>query len=133
MEDKEKQIYIFFLVVFFGFCILFASQKIISFDDWWHLKTGEWIWQHKAVPHVDPFSYTFKGAEWIDFEWLFQAVIYPIYKLGGFGGMIIFKIIIVVLTFVVLLFTCREVDGGKNHSLSGIQGAGGCGQLCGPG
>jgi tetratricopeptide (TPR) repeat protein len=113
MGDKDQRIFLCFLIVFFIFCVLFAAQKIVSYDDWWHLKTGEWIWQHKAVPLVDPFSYTFKGAEWIDFEWLFQAVIYPIYQLGGFGGMIIFKIIIVALTFVVLLFTCREVDGGK--------------------
>jgi tetratricopeptide (TPR) repeat protein len=113
VRDKEKKIFIFFLVVFFGFCALFAAQKIISFDDWWHLKTGEWIWQHKAVPYVDLFSYTFQGKEWIDFEWFFQTVIYPIYQLGGFGGMIIFKIVIVLLTFVVLLLTCREVDEEK--------------------
>ena len=111
--DNNKRFFLFFLFVFLGFCALFAAQKIISYDVWWHLKTGEWIWHYKTVPHVDPFSYTFKGAEWIDFEWLFQVVIYPIYQLGGFGGMIIFKILIVVLTFVVLLFTCREVDEGK--------------------
>ena len=113
MVDKEKRILLIFLIVFFGFCALFAAQKISSFDIWWHLKTGEWIWQHKAVPQVDPFSYTFRGAEWIDFEWLFQAVIYPIYQLGGFGGLIIFKIVIILLTFLVLFLTCREVEGGK--------------------
>jgi tetratricopeptide (TPR) repeat protein len=113
MGDKDQRIFLCFLIVFFIFCVLFAAQKIISFDDWWHLKTGEWIWQHKAVPLVDPFSYTFKGVEWIDFEWLFQALIYPIYQLGGFGGMIIFKVIVIVLTFVVLYFACREVDEGK--------------------
>jgi tetratricopeptide (TPR) repeat protein len=113
MGDKEKRIFLIFLSVFFGFCALFAAEKIKSFDIWWHLKTGEWIWHHKAVPYVDPFSYTFQGAEWIDFEWLFQAVIYPIYQLGGFGGLIIFKIVVVLLTFVVLYLICREVDGGR--------------------
>jgi len=113
MEDKEKRILLFFLIVFFGFCALFAAQKILSFDIWWHLKTGEWIWQHKAIPYVDPFSYTFRGAEWIDFEWIFQAVIYPIYQLGGFEGLIIFKIVVVLLIFAFLFLTCREVDGGK--------------------
>jgi len=113
MRDRDKRIFLLFVVVFFVFTALFASQKIVSFDDWWHLKTGEWIWQHKAVPYVDSFSYTFHGAEWIDFEWLFQALIYPIYKFGGFGGLIIFKIVVVLLAFVVLFLTCREVDGGK--------------------
>jgi tetratricopeptide (TPR) repeat protein len=113
MADKGKKIFLFFLLIFFVFCALFASQKIVSYDDWWHLKTGEWIWQNKAIPYVDPFSYTFKGAEWIDFEWLFQAVVYPIYRLGSFEGLIIFKIVIVLLTFLILFLTSREIDGGK--------------------
>jgi tetratricopeptide (TPR) repeat protein len=113
MGDREKKIFLFFLVIFFGFCTLFAANKIADPDFWWHLKTGEWIWQHKAIPHVDPFSYTFKGAEWINYEWLFHAAIYPIYQLGGFGGLIIFEIIIVLLTFLILFFACREVDGGN--------------------
>jgi hypothetical protein len=27
-------------------------------DFFWHLKTGEWIWQHRALPAEDPFAYT---------------------------------------------------------------------------
>jgi tetratricopeptide (TPR) repeat protein len=113
MKDKGKKILLLLCVVFFGFCILFAAQKISSFDIWWHLKSGEWIWHNKAVPIVDPFSYTFQGAEWTDFEWLFQAVIYPIYQLGEFRGLIIFKIIVVLLTFTILFLTCRKMDEGK--------------------
>jgi tetratricopeptide (TPR) repeat protein len=113
MGDKGQRIFLCFLIVFFIFCALFAAQKIVSYDDWWHLKTGEWIWEHKAIPHVDPFSYTFQGAKWIDYEWLFQTVIFPIYQLGGFVGLIIFKIIIALLIFLILFFTCRELDGGK--------------------
>lgn len=113
MEDREKKIFLFFLVIFFSFCALFAAQKISDPDFWWHLKTGEWIWQHKAIPQADPFSYTFRGVEWINYEWLFQAIIYPIYQLSGFGGLIIFVIICVLLTFLILFFACREVDGGN--------------------
>jgi tetratricopeptide (TPR) repeat protein len=113
MGDMEKKIFLFFLIIFFGFCALLAAQKIVDPDFWWHLKTGEWIWQHKAIPHVDPFSYTFKGAEWINYEWLFHAVIYPIYQLSGFGGLIVSVIICALLTFLILYLACREVEGGK--------------------
>ena len=113
MGDREKKIFLFFLFIFFGFCALFAAQKIADPDFWWHLKTGEWIWQHKAIPYVDSFSYTFKGAEWINYEWLFHALIYPIYQLSGFGGLIAFETIVVLLTFLVLFFACREKDGGN--------------------
>ena len=113
MREQEKKIFLFFLIIFFGFCALLAAQKITDPDFWWHLKTGEWIWQHKAIPYVDPFSYTFKGSAWINYEWLFHALIYPLYQLSGFGGLIVFVIIIVLLIFLILFFACREVDGGK--------------------
>jgi tetratricopeptide (TPR) repeat protein len=113
MGKKEKKIFLLFLVIFFGFCALFTAQKISDPDFWWHLKTGEWIWQHKAIPHTDPFSYTFQGAEWINYEWLFHTITYPIYHLSGIGGLIIFAIICGLLTFFVLFFACREVDGGN--------------------
>jgi len=113
MKGIEKKILLFFLFIFFAFCALFAAQKISDPDFWWHLKTGEWIWQHKAIPFVDSFSYTFKGTEWINYEWLFHAIIYPIYKLSGFGGLIVFEAIFVLLTFFILFFACREVDGGQ--------------------
>jgi tetratricopeptide (TPR) repeat protein len=113
MGDVEKKIYLLFLFLLFAFCALFAAQKISDPDFWWHLKTGEWIWQHKAIPHVDPFSYTFKNTEWINYEWLFHATIYPIYKLSGFSGLIVFETIVVLLTFLILLFACHELDEGN--------------------
>ena len=24
----------------------------------WHIATGEWILDHRTIPHVDPFSFT---------------------------------------------------------------------------
>src|SRR4030067_2507441 len=113
MGDIEKKVYLFFVFLLFAFCALFAAQKITDPDFWWHLKTGEWIWQHTAIPHVDPFSYSFKDGEWINYEWFFHAIIYPIYKLAGFEGLIIFVVICVLLTFLILFFACREVDGGN--------------------
>jgi tetratricopeptide (TPR) repeat protein len=113
MGKKEKKIFLFFLVIFFSFCVLFTAQKISDPDFWWHLKTGEWIWQHKAIPHTDPFSYTFRGAEWINYEWLFHTIIYPIYHLSGIGGLIIFAIICGLLTFLILFLACRQVDRGN--------------------
>jgi hypothetical protein len=95
------------------FAVVFAGQKICSYDVWWHLKTGEWMWKHHAIPWTDPFSYTFAGAEWIDFEWLFQALIYPVYRLGGFEGLIVFKIVVVVALFFILYQACRREDGGR--------------------
>jgi hypothetical protein len=39
--------------------ILFVnlSRPFSDTDFFWHLKTGEWIWQHQALPTADPFAY----------------------------------------------------------------------------
>ena len=113
MRDRDKWILLSFLIALFVFSALFATKKIADPDFWWHLKTGEWIWHHKAIPHVDPFSYTFGGVEWVNYEWLFHALIYPIYRLSGFEGLIVSVIIFALLTFAVLFFACREVEGGR--------------------
>ncbi|WP_374332260.1 hypothetical protein [Aestuariivirga sp.] len=55
-------------------------------DIWWHLKTGAWILQHKAVPTTDTFSYTFAGQPWIAKEWLSQVIYYLAFAAGGWNG-----------------------------------------------
>ncbi|HEX3375401.1 MAG TPA: hypothetical protein VHS29_00985, partial [Candidatus Acidoferrales bacterium] len=34
-------------------------------DIWWHLATGRWILQHRAIPMTDPFSSYGMGKPWI--------------------------------------------------------------------
>ena len=39
-------------------------------DMWWHLKTGELIWNSHTIPRTDPFSFSAAGYRWIAQEWL---------------------------------------------------------------
>src|SRR5579871_888102 len=96
----------------FAFSFLLGVAKISDPDTFWHLKTGEWIVSHHAVPRVDPFSSTTNGKPWLDWEWLFQAGIYAIYSLGGFNALIVTKAAIVLLTAVVLFLACRKNGAG---------------------
>jgi len=50
------------------------------------LKAGEIIWT-QGIPHQDIFSFTRAGQEWINAQWLFQALIYPVWKTFGFLGL----------------------------------------------
>jgi len=53
-----------------------SATPIRNYDYWWHLATGRYILEHRAVPRVDPFSFTAGGAAWLDHEWLFQVLLY---------------------------------------------------------
>src|SRR5258708_18719162 len=43
-------------------------------DTYWHIVSGRWMFQHFAIPTVDPFSYTMAGAPWTAHELLFEIV-----------------------------------------------------------
>ncbi|HTS16896.1 MAG TPA: tetratricopeptide repeat protein [Verrucomicrobiae bacterium] len=95
-----------------AFPFLLGLEKISESDTFWHLKTGEWILSHMAVPRVDPFSATVNGKQWLDWEWLFQAAIYVAYTGGGFNALVIWKALIVGLTGIVVFLACRRNAAG---------------------
>src|SRR5260221_9904992 len=79
---------------------LFATQ-IADTDFWWHLKTGQYLVEHRSLPVPDPFAYTTyttaksapadAGGEWVrrfnlTHEWLAQGGIYAAYAAGGFSA-----------------------------------------------
>ncbi len=56
-------------------------------DTYWHIRAGEWILDHRAVPHQDIFSYTRAGAPWSPAEWLAQVMMALAFRAGGWTGL----------------------------------------------
>jgi Tfp pilus assembly protein PilF len=100
------------VVLAITFPFFLALEKISESDTFWHLKTGEWILSHGAVPHVDPFSATVSGKEWLDWEWLFQVGIYVLYSWGGFNALVVGKAVVVCLAGLVVFRACRGNGAG---------------------
>lgn len=76
-------------------------------DIWWHLASGRWIWEHRALPRTDPFSASTLGRPWADLHWLFQVVVFLAYRLGGAWAVVLLKCVVVTAGAAVLL---RAVD-----------------------
>ena len=85
-------------------CLLgLFSTEVQDTDFWWHLKTGQYIIEHHALPVPDPFAYTtainpdaFPGEENVrhfnlTHEWLAETLLYCVYSLGGFPAVILFR------------------------------------------
>ena len=51
-----------------------------------HIATGQWILDHRALPHTDPFSFTWAGRPWVPFEWLAEVLFAGSYRLAGYSG-----------------------------------------------
>jgi hypothetical protein len=77
------------------------SPEVYDTDFWWHLKTGQYILEHRALPVPDPFAYTtalrgpaYRGEDVtrhfnLTHEWLAQAALYGIYRVSGFPGIVL--------------------------------------------
>lgn len=74
-----------------GLILLMLGVAVVangSSDTWWHLATGRWIVQNHAVPHADPFSFTAAGKPWVAHEYLSDVVMYLVFHLAGWGGLV---------------------------------------------
>jgi tetratricopeptide (TPR) repeat protein len=93
---------------------LISLHTLTDTDIFWHLKTGQIIFETHHVPSRDLFSFTRAGEEWIDSQWLFQVIIYGLYKTTGYSGMILFGAILTSLTWTIILlpvFRSRKYFG----------------------
>src|SRR5918996_806145 len=52
----------------------------------WHIATGQWILDHRAIPHTDPFSFTWAGKPWVPIEWLAEVIYASAYRAAGYSG-----------------------------------------------
>jgi hypothetical protein len=78
-------------------------------DFFWHLKTGDWIWQHRELPAQDPFNHTSgdgttAGQRFtLTASWLSQVLFHVSYDLGGMPGIVALKLLLGLLLAAVLI------------------------------
>jgi hypothetical protein len=67
----------------FGAVFLASIAPLRNYDLFWHLATGRWILEHRALPLRDPFAVASDRILWINGEWLFEIVAHLIELAGG--------------------------------------------------
>jgi hypothetical protein len=77
-------------------------RRIRAPDYWWQLATGRWIVENGRIPDVDVFTYTVKGAPYLDIHWLFQLGLYAVHRLGGHDAVVLAKTALVGLLAAVM-------------------------------
>jgi hypothetical protein len=56
---------------------------LVHNDLGWHIATGDLIRATRAIPQVDPWSYTPNGQPWINLAWAWDIVCSLLYEAGG--------------------------------------------------
>ncbi len=95
-----------FAILLFLMLFTIGVRETLDPDMWWHLRTGEFIWQH-GIPHHDVFSFTVPDHEWITHEWLSEALMWAVYVIGGLPGLSVAFALLGALAFW-LVCTCSD-------------------------
>jgi hypothetical protein len=93
--------------------LLFIRAFYISDPDiWWHLRTGQWILENRAVPTTDPFSVYGAGRPWVVYSWLFDAFMAGSFHRHGLAAIAFYEIAVRLLLTVALFHTLRNLAPG---------------------
>jgi len=77
-------------------------------DTGWHIRTGEWILAHHAVPYRDLFSYSKPDSIWYAWEWLADVVFAGLNKIGGLAAVSLFAMLLIAVTFALVFRLARR-------------------------
>ncbi|MFB3915344.1 MAG: hypothetical protein ACE14M_01340 [Terriglobales bacterium] len=93
-------------------------------DVWWHLKVGDWIVQHHAVPHVGIFSRTAGTRPWIAYSWAYEVLLSRAYAWFGLMGIAVFGVVLTVAVAAIFFWMVHRLSG--NFWTAWIVSAVGC-------
>lgn len=66
-------------------------------DVGWHIRAGEYILQHHAVPYQDLYSFSKPGAPWFAWEWLSDILDAALFGIAGLKGIVLTAGVIIAL------------------------------------
>lgn len=106
----------------FAAAVLQIALSPVDPDYWWHLTTGRWILDHRAIPTTDSFSVTHGGQNWYAHEWLAELLLAIGDKIGGYALNIVITALIVAAGAWFLGRACRQYGLGTLPSLLLVAG-----------
>jgi hypothetical protein len=90
-------------------CVPYLALRSYAFDRdpdiWWHIRVGDWIAQHHALPRIGIYSQHIERP-WIAYSWCFDLLvsgIQSIFGLPGIPGLLIFLEILISLTILLAI------------------------------
>ena len=101
--------------------LLFAKLKgaktlFADGDTGWHIRTGEWIIAHRAVPKADLFSFTMPHQPWFAWEWAWDVIFAAVHRLAGLAGVGFLNVGLLALFSLLLYTLARRVS--QNDAVS---------------
>src|SRR3989339_1432694 len=107
LSNKLKIVALVCLFIFIG-SLMIHGFYTINQDIGRHIKTGEMIWQTKAVPKTNLFSFTVPDHPFINHHWFSEVIFYFLNLMIGLKGLIVFKVFMNVIAFLFIYLAIRK-------------------------
>ena len=89
--------------------VVSVTYRLFETDFWQHLLVGKAIWQMKRVPTVQLWSWPAYGDPEVNSAWLFRALIWKCWALGGVWGLFAWRWAVTLVAFGFLWATARRL------------------------
>ena len=89
-------------------------------DTFTHIAAGAWMAAHRAIPGVDPLTYSFADKPWVAHEWLSELLLWLAYRAGGLVGVALLTGAAAGSAVFVILKTAARDLGGPALAIVGV-------------
>ena len=84
---------------------------VLDLDIWWHLKVGDWIVEHLAVPHTGILSRTAANRSWVAYSWGYEVLLSRAYAWFGLLGVGAFGVLLTLAVAYAIYWMLRRLSG----------------------
>ncbi len=99
------------LLVAVGVIAFNLKFSVLDLDIWWHLKVGDWIVQHLAVPHTGLFSWTAADRPWVAYSWAYEVLMSRAYAWFGLLGIGLYGTLLTLGVTYFIYWMARRLSG----------------------
>lgn len=99
------------LFVVVGEMALRLKYFVIDSDIWWHLKVGDWIVDHLAVPHTGILSRTAANRPWVAYSWGYEVLLSRAYAWFGLVGVGVFGTVLTLAVAYAIYWMLLRLSG----------------------
>ena len=98
-------------LAFIGGFSFYTKLSVIDNDIWWHLKVGDWIVEHLAVPHTGILSRTAASRPWVAYSWGYEVLMSFAYRWFGIMGIGLYGTLLTIAVAYALFWMLLRLSG----------------------
>ncbi len=101
---------VMFLTAVGGFAF-YTKLCVIDNDIWWHLKVGDWILEHLALPHTGILSRTAASRPWTAYSWGYEVLMSWAYRWLGILGIGLYGTLLTIAVAYAVYWMLHRLSG----------------------